>query len=286
MNVVIAPARRQIQSSYASLWAGSVGFLLLGLGNILATSGALTYPGRLSWLLQFAGPVLIAIAVTLHVDHLSFRIGRPAVLLIITGSYLLGVCVTPFVISPELWTNRAWSNVAQGLWALGLFCLSFGLAAIAVHKERQIERGIKQAHDIGDNDPTNASVHASFLTLAAGSAGFLLYAVGYVQLLEVVGGTRWSWILQVAGCTLLAVAAISHLEHLTLHLGLPAVVLGVIGAITLAISSIPFVIDTANYTSSVFWAQSFWFVWGFGSACGAVSIFFVILRKRAMSRLY
>ena len=250
---------------------------MLGLGNILATSGALTYPGRLSWLLQFAGPVLIAIAVTLHVDHLSFRIGRPAVLLIITGSYLLGVCVTPFVISPELWTNRAWSNVAQGLWALGLFCLSFGLAAIAVHKERQIERGIKQVHDIGDNDPTNVSVHASFLTLATGSAGFLL---------EVVGGTRWSWILQVAGCTLLAVAAISHLGHLTLHLGLPAVVLGVIGAITLAISSIPFVIDTANYTSSVFWAQSFWFVWGFGSACGAVSIFFVILRKRAMSRLY
>jgi hypothetical protein len=48
MNVVITPARRQIQSSYASLWAGSVGFLLLGLGNILATSGALTYPGRLS----------------------------------------------------------------------------------------------------------------------------------------------------------------------------------------------------------------------------------------------
>ena len=128
-------------------------------------------------------------------------------------------------------------------------------------------------HDIGDNDPTNASVHASFLTLATGSAGFLL---------EVVGGTRWSWILQVAGCTLLAVAAISHLEHLTSHIGLPAVVLGAIGAITLAISSIPFVIDTANYTSSVFWAQSFWFVWGFGSACGAVSIFFVILRKRAM----
>lgn len=132
--------------------------------------------------------------------------------------------------------------------------------------------------------PTRREIESSYTSLWAGSLGFLMLGLGNILaasgVLPFSGGL--SWLLRFAGCTLLAVAAISHLEHLTLHIGLPAVVFGVIGTITLAISSIPFVIDTANYTSSVFWAQSFWFVWGFGSACGAVSIFFVILRKRAM----
>lgn len=258
------------------------GFLMLGMGNILAAPDALAYPGRLSWALQFAGPVLIAIAVTLHIDHLGFRIGRPAVVSIIAGAFLLGLCVTHLVISPELWNSKAWSNVAQALWALGLLCFSFGLAAIAVHKERQVENGIGQIRDIGETDMANVSVHASFLSLVTGSVGFLLYAVGYVQLLEVAGGTRWSWMLQVIGCTLLAVALISHLEHLTAHIGRPAVGFGVIGALILAVSSIPFAIDTANYTSSPFWAQHFWHVWGAGALCGAISIAFVIVRKRSL----
>ena len=89
-----------------------------------------------------------------HVEHRADPvtrvvegIGRPAVVSIIAGAFLLGVCVTHLVISPELWNSKALSNVAQAPWALGLFCLSFGLAATAVHKERQVELGIGQIRD-------------------------------------------------------------------------------------------------------------------------------------------
>jgi hypothetical protein len=284
LNAHAALTKPEIHASYASLGLGAVGFMMFGLGNILAAEGALTYPGRMSWVLQFAGPICIAIALAMHLGHLGYRIGKPSVVLFISGTSLLGLCTAHLVISPELWNNKTWSNIAQGLWALGLFCLSAGFAAIAVHKERQIEHGIAQVRDLGDTDMANVSVHASFLSLITGSVGFLLYAVGYVQLLEVAGGTRWSWILQSIGCALLALAVIYHLERLVHHLGIPAVLCGALSAIILAISSLPFAIDTENYISSPDWAQFFWNVWGAGTTLAAISILFIIHRKWSLAR--
>jgi len=284
LNVHATLTKPEIHASNSSLWVGAVGFFMLGAGNILASGGSLTHPSQLSWVFQFAGPVAIAIAIAVHVGHLGYRIGRLSVGLFIIGTLLLGLCVGHLVISPELWDNKAWSNFAQGLWALGLFCLSAGFAAVAVHKERQIEHGITQVRDLGDTDMSNVSVHASFLSLITGSVGFLLYAVGYVQLLEVAGGTRWSWILQIAGCVLLAVAIVYHLERLVHHIGISAVLCGVVSAITLAISSVPFAIDPENYNSSPQWAQFFWNVWGVGATFAAISILFIIKRKWSLAR--
>jgi hypothetical protein len=275
----------RVHASHMSLWFAWGGFMMLGVGNVLAAPDTATHPGRLSWALQFLGPVFIAVAVTLHVDHLGFRIGRPAVVLFISGSFLLGLSTAHLVISPESWTNRGWSNLAQFLWAIGLLCLSGGLAAIAIHKERQIEHHITQIRDFGDTDRSDVSVHASFLSLIIGSMGFLLYAVGYIQLLEVPGGTRWCWMLQLSGCSLLAFASISHLERLKSHHGRPATVFGILGSIVFAISSIPFAVDPENFASSVFWGQAFWNVWGIGAISASVSILFVIARKRASERL-
>jgi len=283
LNVHTTLTKTEIHASNASLWIGLAGFLSLGAGNVLAAGDPTSQPGRLSWSMQCAGPILIAVAIALHLGHLGYRIGKPAVTLFIVGSSLLGLCTAHLVISPDLWAEKTWSNIAQGLWAVGLLFLSAALASVAVHKERQIEHRIAQVRDIGDTDMSNVSVHASFLTLITGSVGFLLYAVGYVQLIEVAGGTRWSWMLQVIGCMLLAVAMINHLEHLVRHIGLGAVIFGVLGAVILSISSIPFVVDPENYISSPYWAQFFWNVWGVGATCAAISILFIIMRKRTLA---
>ena len=89
-----------IATSSGVLGLACIGMFFYGLGNILAGPNASTYPHRLSWILQCVGPLLVAIAVTLHIDHLSYRIGRSAVVLIIGGAFLQGggcrsVCVRP-----------------------------------------------------------------------------------------------------------------------------------------------------------------------------------------------
>ena len=61
LNAHATLTKPEIHDSYDSLGLGAVGFMMFGLGNILAAEGALTYPGRMSWVLQFAGPICICL---------------------------------------------------------------------------------------------------------------------------------------------------------------------------------------------------------------------------------
>ena len=275
----------EIKASYASLLIAMFGFICFGLGNILAGT-VNEAPGRISWILQWGGPLLLALAVTFHLAHLSYRIGRPAVVFLITGPLLLGLCTTPFLFDPELFVlDSNWSRLAWSLWAVGLLCLAAGFAAVAVHKERQVEHRIAQIKDVGDTNESDISVHASFFTLILASLGFTLYAAGYIQWIEVPGGNRWGWSLQVIGCVLLAVAIINHVEHLHRRIGKAAVFFAIVGALLLAISSLPYAINIDNVLDP-FWGQSFWLIWGLGALCGAVSMLFIVVRKHSTAHLF
>ena len=281
MNVQMSvqqPVDTGVHASMASLTATLFGFLLLGAGNVLAAADVTTYPSRLSWVAQTLGPTLLALVVVVHVEHLGYRIGRPAVGLMIVGSLCLGLSASPFIFDPSRFAEESWSNVAYSIWGSGLICLGLGLLAIIVHKERQIEAGIEQIADVGDSDESNISVHASFFSLSTGFLGFILYAAGYLQLVGLPEGTRWSWTLQLIGCLLLAVAGISHLEHLVRHIGHGALVFAVAGLLLLAVSSLPFVVNPAN-VGSPDWGQTFWNVWGAGALCGAAASALVMRRK-------
>ncbi len=280
--VPAAPSGRMaIRASYASLGFACVGFLFYGLGNILAAPNVSTYPDRLSWVLQCVGPILIAIAVMLHVEHLAYRIGRPAVILIIAGAFLNGLPTAAFVFKPQLYTEVAWSNAAYSLYAVGFVTLGLGLAAVAIHKEKQIESGLKQVADVGDTDPTDVTVHASFFSLIAASTGLFMVAIGYLFLNGHPTGNRATWTLISLGWTFVAVGIISHIDHLSRHIGRAAVAVGVFGAALIAVSTLPYAVDPGNWTSTT-WAQSFWDVWGSGPICGAIAVGLVILRKRSI----
>ena len=80
---------------------------------------------------------------------------------------------------------------------------------IAIHKERQIERGLVQVADVGATDPADVTVHASFISLISASIGMILYAIGLFQVIGNPTGTREGWILEVLGMTLLSIG-ISH----------------------------------------------------------------------------
>ncbi|MEJ6494251.1 MAG: hypothetical protein QNM01_06555 [Actinomycetes bacterium] len=274
----------QISASYFSLWLAAVGFLFLGLGNILAVVGSESYPSQLSWVFQAVGPVLIAGAVAFQARRLSSRVGKPAVYFLVIGLLMLGLCCLHLSATNELWLEKWWSNVAQGIWAIGLFSLSFSLIAIASHKQGQVQLVLDSQPTSTGAPKSRVTVEASFLALFSGATGYLLYAVGYVQNLEVHGGTRWSWTLQVSGCALLAVALYLHRKKLARQIGAPALWFAIAGALILALSSIPFVLDPQHYVNSTFWGQSFWTVWGAGALCPSVSALLVIQRKQKLGR--
>ena len=59
-----------------------------------------------------------------------------------------------------------------------MITLGLGLAAVAIHKEKQIERGLAQVTDVGATDPADITVHASFLSLISASVGLILNGLG------------------------------------------------------------------------------------------------------------
>lgn len=275
--------RMQIRASYASLGFALVGLLSVGLGHILAGQNATTYPDRPTWALEAVGSVLVAIAVTLHIDHLSYRIGRSAVVLIITGAFLFGgnPAAVFFAISPSLVARPGWQDFLTASWGASYILIGLGLAAVAVHKEKQIERGLVQVADVGATDPADITVHASFFSLISASLGAILVGVGNVLTTSLPMDTREAWVFQTLGSTLVAVGIISHIEHLGRHIGRAAVAFGIFGTILMAINTLPYAIEPSNVISSN-WGQVMWNVFGAGLLCAAIAVGLVILRKRSV----
>ena len=274
--------RMTIHASYAALVVACIGFALTGLGNILAAPTVTTYPSRLSWILQFIGPMLLALAVTLHIDHLSPRIGRSAVVLIIVGAFLTAVSSAPFMFRPTFYTEEAWFNLNFVLWGVGYIAMGLGLASVAMHKEKQLERALGQpAASSTDDEDYDLTVHASFLSLITASVGLILYAIGYLQLVGHPLGTRSAWSLQTIGGMLIALGIVTHITHLRRRIGTPAVVFGLLGAACMAFSCLPYAVNPSNILSPS-WGQCWWSVWGAGAVFGAVGIGLVILRKRSI----
>ena len=118
------------------------------------------------------------------------------------------------------------------------------------------------------------------LTLVTGAVGALL---GGIASLILIGGggpaTELSWILFALGCVLLAVAIISHIEHLSFSLGRPAVIIGALALILNAVSALPGVFDPAG--SNTFGTTLVWLLFAGAAALAAIAIGLVAVRRRA-----
>ena len=229
----------------------------------------------------FLGAAFLAVAVILHIDHLAYRIGRSAVVLIIASAVVAACRSVPFLIKPDATNQSGWFNFAQALWCTAFVALGLGLASIAIHKEKQIERGLIQVADVGATDPADVTVHASFSSLISASAGAILYAVGVAQQIGSPAVTREAWVFKVLGMILIAVGIISHVEHLSRHIGTGAVTFATMGTVLAAISRLPYAVDPSTTTSSG-WGHAAGYGTGAGWLCGAIAVGLVILRKRSI----
>ena len=98
---------------------------------------------------------LFGLAIILYVDHLSTRIGRTAVVLLIIGPIVYGISRIPAFFE---WETDRWARYEWASYAVGHLLVGLGLLMIAVHKERQMQSAL-------DHYESNASGPAPEVTV-------------------------------------------------------------------------------------------------------------------------
>ena len=125
-------------------------------------------------------------------------------------------------------------------------------------------------------------VHASYFSLAVGALGFLLAGLG--EVLHSTNASQLVFVMEVLGPLLIAIGAITYIDHLANRLGLWPVILGIIGSMAWALAELPYAMKPAN-VNVVSWVQFEWNVKGAAFLLISLSLFLVVARKEAQLEL-
>ncbi|CAB4945886.1 MAG: hypothetical protein F2842_05755 [Actinobacteria bacterium] len=229
----------RIHASPTVLLLAAIGLAGYGVGKLLGSSIPGAAHSSLGSTLAFVGIAVVVLALVLHVDHLSYRIGRSAVVLMILGAIANGVGGLLGAL------NASRTSV---MWAYGpAFVIGgVGLAMVAVHKEGQMKATLAE-YAAGAPWQVRVTVHASFLSLISGAAGLVLFGIGLIGSASDSG--RTSSVLVCVGGVLVAIGVISHVEHLVPRIGLAAVIAAILAPLVWAANVIPTVVDPTDVGS-------------------------------------
>ncbi len=258
----------QIAASYLSLIYTAGGALLYGLGCLAVWANP--EGGRLAWAMQVIGPLLVAVGVTISLEHLLKQLGAWVVNLSIAGLAIWALSGLPFLIQPALYALFTYTQVLYLAWALAYLLFAVALFCTLARKESRLAKG-------------EDSIHASFLSLTFGAVGWMLFGLGFLALAENLVGTRFVWGLQAIGPILIALALATHIDHLTATLGRGAVSLAIIGAFVWSLTTVAFVFDPELAASPTWGPLCFWGIYGSGIILGGLAVVAVIARKRAQA---
>ena len=276
-TVVSASDRTTIHASFFSLACGALGMLGVAVGTFISPGSSVTF----GWALHAGGWILVSVAIIAHIEHLSNRLGRVAVICGILAAVGQGLADLPFAINSAWVSDTGWINYFNAMWAAASLLAAASIGLAAVRKEKQMEAHLASGRPgMYASEDYSTTVHASFLSLVTGAVGALL--TGIASLMLIGGGgpaTRLSWILYAIGSVLLAAAIIAHIEHLSLSLGRPAVILGSLAMILNAVSALPGVFDPAG--SNTLDTTLIWFLFAGSATIAAIAIGLVAVRRRA-----
>jgi hypothetical protein len=126
-----------IHISFTALLYAASGWLIFAMGYFAMAENP--QGTRLGWILQTIGPVLIAIAISLHLEHAAKHLGYAGVMFGIISGFIWALSALPFAIKPELLVNPTWGlALSNGLFALPYFLAAITLGSIAL-KKRSLE---------------------------------------------------------------------------------------------------------------------------------------------------
>jgi len=237
--------------------------------------------GALGWTLHSLGWLLVSVAIIAHIEHLSNRLGRSAVVCGILASVAQAIADAPFALDPDRMLQAAWLNYFTVMWAVAGLLAAASLALVAVRKEKLMEQHIA----LGETgkfavEDYQTTVHASFLSLMSGALACLLTGIGWLMLFDGGGSSaKLAWALLTLGSLLMAVAIIAHIEHLTMSIGRAAIWLGAGAAVLNALGSIPSYFDATGNSS--IGGKLTWIMWGVTCLLAALALAIVAMRRRA-----
>jgi hypothetical protein len=267
-----------IHVSFASLTCGILGFALWGIGSFVR-AGSLENV-QVAEALEVIGPLLIAVAVILHVEHLSYRIGRTAVVLLIIGPIVYGVSRIPALFEAE---GIGWFRYEYASYGAGHLLVGLGILMVAVHKEMQMKVALEHyASNQGETAP-EVTVHASFVSLLSAAAGLILVAISEFNDLGGHPRTRFDFILRAVGALLITVGIVTHIDHLTRRIGLSAVVVGIVASLFWFAAYLPRVYNPA-FDFDASWSDAKWVLFGLAYLLAALAGGLVFLRKLRLER--
>jgi len=266
-----------IHVSRGALGLAAIGLLVAGIACLVLWRN----PGgtRLAWILLTVGLLAVAAAVLGHLEHHRARFGAAASSVIALGIILYSLAWAQFAIRPSWYSSPGRWQVAWGCTGLSLILMTLGVFLVIARKESRLLAADKTAE---------TEIHASFFQLTMLSVGLLLSGLGPIGLAFTLGGTGTSglrasqflgWLI-VAGAAFVAVALIAHVEHLTVRLGRPAVIVTIAAPVVYCLSNLPSV--SAQLASSATWGPFLWWgAWGISMLLGAVACVLVVFHKQA-----
>jgi hypothetical protein len=269
---------KPIDVSVAALVCGVLGFALWGLGS-LVRAGSLENV-HVAEALEVVGPLLLAVAIILHVEHLSYRIGRTAVVLLIIAPIIYGVSRIPALFDAD---GIRWFRYEYASYATGHFLFGLGIMMVAIHKEQQMKAALEHGGTNASDEGPDVTVHASFLSLISASLGLIFIAISEYNDIsgDPVHRGRFDFLLRAIGAVLITVGIISHIEHLTNRIGRPAVYAAILGSVCWLLAYVPRVYNP-SWDGSASWSDVKWVAFGVAYLFGALAGALVLVHKRRL----
>ena len=267
--------------SVASLVCGILGFALWGIGSLIRAGNLENV--RTAEALEVLGPLLIAVAIILYVDHLSSRIGRTAVVLLIIGPIVYGISRIPAFLE---WETIRWFRYEYASYGAGHLLVGLGIMMVAVHKERQMHAALDHYESKAGGPAPEITVHASFVSLLSAAGGLILVAISEFN--DVGDGipvvrSRFDFILRAVGALLITIGIVNHVDHLTRRIGIWAVVIGIAASLAWFFAYVPRVWNP-HYDFSESWGDAKWVAFGLAYLLAALAGALVLARKLQLER--
>ena len=280
MNAAVDEATEPLHISVASLTCGILGFALWGIGSLIR-AGSLENV-RTAEALEVVGPLLIALAIILYVDHLSSRIGRTAVVLLIIGPIVYGISRIPAFLK---WNTLGWFRYEYASYATGHLLVGLGLLMVAVHKEMQMKAALDHYEANASGPAPLVTVHASFVSLLSAAGGLILVAISEFNDVgpNPVVRSRFDFVLRAVGALLITVGIVYHIDHLTRRIGLPAVSVGILASLAWFFAYVPRVYNP-HYDFSASWGDVKWVAFGVAYLLAALAGVLVLVHKKQLER--
>jgi hypothetical protein len=265
------------QIRFSVLYIAALGFALWALGWFVLIP---SHESQLGWILEFVGPLLIAVAIIMYVQSLAARIGKLAVFLAAAAAVSGALSTVFFAIDPAALETIDGVRFGYGAYGVALLLGSFSLAVVLVRKEAHMTAAPAHTYPLCPvGCPCGVVTHASFGAIALGAAGLLVWGIGFLALCTEPEGTRFGWSLAVVGSLAVTSGLAAHFAHLSARFGRWAIISGVASAIIWSLGYLLEAIDPAAGPLSS-WYTDLFICYGVGHLLTALSLLLVARRKR------